>query len=376
MTVHAEPVDAPLGSPSGGSDPVLSVRGLSVAFTTETGRVSAVDGVDLTLGAGEIVGVVGESGCGKSVTSMSLAGLLPGSAAVTGSVVLHAREGDTELAGAREPVLRRVRGRDIAYIFQEPMTSLNPVITIGHQVAEVLKAHERVSRGQARARAIELLRLVGIPSPDKRVDDYPHQLSGGMRQRVMIAMAVACDPKVLVADEPTTALDVTVQAGILQVLRDLRDRLGTSILFITHDLGVIADVADRVVVMYAGRVVEAGPVEEIFAHPRHRYTAGLMAASPLPGRHAGTDRLDEIPGLVPVLSEQPDACTFADRCGAADELCRSRRPPLAPLGPDRVHHVAACWHPAPTDGAAGSDSGVDPGAGDRTDRGADPEEAR
>jgi oligopeptide/dipeptide ABC transporter ATP-binding protein len=351
MTVRAEHADAvaPGPRPAGDRSPVLTVRGLSVDFTTETGRVSAVDGVDLTLGAGEIVGVVGESGCGKSVTSMSLAGLLPSTAEVTGSVVLHQGEEDTELAGAREPVLRRVRGRDIAYIFQEPMTSLNPVVTIGYQVAEVLQAHERVSRREARRRAIELLRLVGIPSADKRADDYPHQLSGGMRQRVMIAMAVACDPTVLVADEPTTALDVTVQAGILQVLRDLRDRLGTSILFITHDLGVIADVADRVVVMYAGRVVEAAPVDDLFARPRHRYTAGLMAASPLPGRHAGSERLDEIPGLVPVLSEQPDACTFADRCGAADELCRSQRPPLAPSGETApgTGHVAACWHPVP-----------------------------
>jgi peptide/nickel transport system ATP-binding protein len=333
------------------TEPVLSVRDLSVEFVTESGRVSAVDGLDLTLGAGEIVGVVGESGCGKSVTSMSLAGLLPASARVTGSIRLHGTEGDgTELVGAREPVLRGVRGREIAYIFQEPMTSLNPVVTVGDQVAEVIRAHERVSRRTARERAVDLLRLVGIPSAATRVDDYPHQLSGGMRQRVMIAMAVACDPKVLVADEPTTALDVTVQAGILQVLRDLRDRLGTSILFITHDLGVIADVADRVVVMYAGRVVEAGPVDDLFAQPRHRYTAGLMAASPQPGRHAGTDRLDEIPGLVPVLSEQPDACTFADRCPVADDRCRTSRPPLdGASAPDPTTHVAACWHPVPTD---------------------------
>ncbi|GAA2146967.1 ABC transporter ATP-binding protein [Nocardioides koreensis] len=342
--------DHPGASAPAHTGPVLTVRDLSVSFTTESGRVSAVDGVDLTLGAGEIVGVVGESGCGKSVTSMSLAGLLPGSATVTGSIRLHGTErGDTELVGAREPVLRGVRGREIAYIFQEPMTSLNPVVPVGHQVAEVLRAHERISRPAARERAVELLRLVGIPSPAQRVDNYPHQLSGGMRQRVMIAMAVACDPKVLVADEPTTALDVTVQAGILQVLRDLRDRLGTSILFITHDLGVIADVADRVVVMYAGRVVEAGPVGDLFARPRHRYTAGLMAASPQPGRHAGTERLDEIPGLVPVLAEQPDACTFADRCSAADQQCRAQRPPLS--APDRAPggpaHVVACWHPVP-----------------------------
>ncbi|MGW3615558.1 ABC transporter ATP-binding protein [Micromonospora arida] len=324
------------------SAPVLEIRDLSVSFPTETGTVSAVDGVSLDLAAGEIVGMVGESGCGKSVTAMSIAGLLPGSARVTGSVRLDG----TQLVGARESALRRVRGREIAYIFQEPMTSLNPVLTVGRQIGEVLQVHERMSRRAARARAVELLTLVGIPSAAQRVDSYPHQLSGGMRQRVMIAMAVACGPKVLVADEPTTALDVTVQAGILQVLRDLRDRLGTSVLIITHDLGVIADIADRVVVMYAGRVVERAPVDDLFAHPRHRYTAGLLSASPQPGRHAGTDRLTEIPGLVPVLASQPDACTFADRCPAADEQCRAAAPPLEDVG--GADHVAACWHPCVT----------------------------
>ncbi|SCG54612.1 ABC transporter ATP-binding protein [Micromonospora zamorensis] len=324
------------------SAPVLAIRDLSVSFPTETGTVSAVDGVSLDLASGEIVGMVGESGCGKSVTAMSIAGLLPGSARVTGSVRLDG----VELVGARESALRRVRGQEIAYIFQEPMTSLNPVLTVGRQIGEVLQVHERMSRRAARARAVELLTLVGIPSAGQRVDTYPHQLSGGMRQRVMIAMAVACGPKVLVADEPTTALDVTVQAGILQVLRDLRDRLGTSILIITHDLGVIADIADRVVVMYAGRVVERAPVDDLFAHPRHRYTAGLLSASPQPGRHAGTDRLTEIPGLVPVLSTQPDACTFADRCPAADATCRDSAPPLEGVG--GTDHVAACWHPCTT----------------------------
>ena len=324
--------------------PVLDVRGLSVSFTTESGTVSAVDNVDLTLAPGEIVGIVGESGCGKSVTALSLAGLLPGSARVSGSARLQG----TELIGAQESVLRAARGQSIAYIFQEPMSSLNPVLTVGRQVGEVLQVHEGLSRKQARARAVELLTLVGIPSPVQRVDNYPHQLSGGMRQRVMIAMAVACGPTVLVADEPTTALDVTVQAGILDVLRELRDRLGTSILFITHDLGVIADVADRVVVMYAGRVVERAPVDELFAHPRHHYTAGLLVATPTPGRHAGTDRLQEIPGLVPVLSTQPDACTFAERCPAADARCLGSAPALssghdaAALPPD---HLVACWHP-------------------------------
>ncbi|MEV0719873.1 ABC transporter ATP-binding protein [Asanoa sp. NPDC050611] len=318
---------------------ILEVADLSVSFVTEGGKVSAVDHVSLDLAAGEIVGVVGESGCGKSVTAMSLAGLLPRSARVSGSARLRG----TELIGAPESALRRVRGKEIAYIFQEPMTSLNPVLTVGRQIGEVLQVHERLSRKQARERAVELLSLVGIPSAARRVDNYPHQLSGGMRQRVMIAMAVACNPTVLVADEPTTALDVTVQAGILEVLRDLRDRLGTSILIITHDLGVIADIADRVVVMYAGRVVERAPVTELFAHPHHHYTNGLLNASPTPGRHAGTERLQEIPGLVPVLASQPDACTFADRCPAADEKCRGAAPPLAAVR--APGHLVACWHP-------------------------------
>jgi peptide/nickel transport system ATP-binding protein len=331
------------GTPQGTS-PVLEVRGLSVSFKTESGTVSAVDNVDLTLAPGEIVGIVGESGCGKSVTGMSLAGLLPGSARVSGSARLQG----VELIGAPESVLRGVRGQSIAYIFQEPMSSLNPVLSVGRQVGEVLQVHEGLSRKQARARAIELLTLVGIPSPEQRVDSFPHQLSGGMRQRVMIAMAVACGPTVLVADEPTTALDVTVQAGILDVLRELRDRLGTSILFITHDLGVIAAVADRVVVMYAGRVVERAPVDELFAHPKHHYTAGLLVATPTPGRHAGTDRLQEIPGLVPVLSSQPNACTFADRCPAADAQCLGHAPALSSdhdLAALPADHLVACWHP-------------------------------
>jgi len=228
------------------------------------------------------------------------------------------------------------------------MSSLNPVLTVGRQIGEVLQAHEGLSRRQARARAVELLALVGIPSPAQRVSNYPHQLSGGMRQRVMIAMAVACEPQVLVADEPTTALDVTVQAGILDVLRELRDRLGTSILVITHDLGVIADIADRVMVMYAGRVVERAGVDELFARPQHHYTAGLLSASPTPGRHAGTHRLQEIPGIVPVLASQPDACTFAQRCAAADNQCTSAAPALAAPGDHPAlpqGHQVACWHP-------------------------------
>jgi peptide/nickel transport system ATP-binding protein len=314
---------------------VLTIRGLSVRFRTEDGSVSAVDTVDLDVGEGEIVAIVGESGCGKSVTAMSLAGLLPPSATIEGSVLLR----ETELVGASEQLLRPLRGRDLAYIFQEPMTSLNPVLTVGRQIGEVLRTHRGLSKAQARERTMELLTLVRIPSPERRIDEYPHQLSGGMRQRVMIAMAVACDPTVLVADEPTTALDVTVQAGILDVLRDLRKRLGTSILLITHDLGVVADVADRVVVMYAGRVVEQAPVEELFASPRHHYTAALLEAIPTARRDEG-GRLREIPGLVPTLAEQPDSCTFADRCPAADETCRTQQPSLKGTG-----HATACWHP-------------------------------
>ncbi|GAA1673280.1 ABC transporter ATP-binding protein [Kribbella yunnanensis] len=315
---------------------VLEVRDLSVAFRTEDGQLSAVDRVSLEVGAGEVLAIVGESGCGKSVTAMSLAGLLPRSAHVDGSVRLDG----VELIGADKRTLRSIRGREIAYIFQEPMTSLNPVFTVGSQIGEVLRTHLGSSRSAARARSIELLKLVGIPSAERRVDDYPHQLSGGMRQRVMIAMAVACDPKVLIADEPTTALDVTIQAGILDVLRGLRERLGTSIVLITHDLGVVADLADRVAVMYAGRVVETAEVHELFAHPQHPYTTGLLGASPAAGRHADTERLDEIPGLVPVLSEQPDACTFADRCGQAVDACTTSQPQLT-----SSKHGLACWNP-------------------------------
>jgi peptide/nickel transport system ATP-binding protein len=338
------PAAATREAPAQATAPVLEVTDLSVTFSTETGPLSAVDGVDLTLGPGEIVGIVGESGCGKSVTAMSLAGLLPRSARISGSVLLQGKE----MIGASPAALRAARGREIAYIFQEPMSSLNPVLTVGRQIGEVLQVHEGMSRRAARARAVELLTLVGIPSPAERVGHYPHQLSGGMRQRVMMAMAVACEPKVLVADEPTTALDVTVQAGILDVLRELRDRLGTSILVITHDLGVMADIADRVMVMYAGRVVERAGVDELFGRPQHQYTSGLLSASPTPGRHAGTHRLQEIPGLVPVLSVQPDACTFAQRCPVGDEQCLSAAPPLAtPVDHETLpqDHVVACWHP-------------------------------
>ncbi|MFI9028395.1 ABC transporter ATP-binding protein [Streptomyces sp. NPDC053560] len=331
----AHPMDLAPRTPE---TPVLSVRDLSVSFRSDTRTVHAVDSLSYEVAAGEVLAIVGESGCGKSVTSMAVMGLLPSSATVTGSV----RLGGRELAGAGEKELAAVRGKDLAMIFQEPMTSLNPVLTIGRQIGEVLRRHQGLSRKEAGERAVELLALVGIPAPERRVAEYPHQLSGGMRQRVMIAIAVACDPAVLIADEPTTALDVTVQAGILEVLQSLRERLGTAIVLITHDLGVVADAADRVLVMYAGRAVEQAPVDELFTAPRHPYTRGLLGAVLRPGQE-GKRRLPEIPGLVPSLTVQPDACTFAERCAHADERCGTARPVLTP----EAGHRVACWHPDP-----------------------------
>ncbi|MFF1697744.1 ABC transporter ATP-binding protein [Streptomyces sp. NPDC058257] len=322
---------------------VLSVRDLSVSFRSDTRTVHAVDHLSYDVAPGEVLAVVGESGCGKSVTAMAVMGLLPPTAHIDGSI----RLGGSEIAGASEKELGKVRGKDIAMIFQEPMTSLNPVLTIGRQIGEVVRRHQGLSKKEARARVVELLGLVGIPAPAQRVDEYPHQLSGGMRQRVMIAIAVACDPSVLIADEPTTALDVTVQAGILEVLRSLRERLGTAIVLITHDLGVVADTADRVLVMYAGRPVEQAPVHELFAEPRHPYTRGLLSAVLRPGGE-GKRRLPEIPGLVPSLGAQPDACTFAPRCARADDRCATSRPGFKAVSPSAgadAAHRAACWHP-------------------------------
>jgi peptide/nickel transport system ATP-binding protein len=321
------------------SQPLLDVADLSVRFDTDDGVVYAVDRLSFSLGAGEVLGIVGESGCGKSVTCMSLVRLLPETAVIEG----HARFGGRDLLAIPARELRRVRGREISYVFQEPMTSLNPVFTIGRQIGEVLQRHLGLSRADARARTLELLQLVRIPAPEQRLDDYPHQLSGGMRQRVMIAMALACDPKVLVADEPTTALDVTIQAGILDLMRDIRERLGTAIVLITHNLGVVADIADRVLVMYAGRKAEEASVDDLFAHPQHPYTIGLLGAIPRP--YEGEDtrrRLQEIPGRVPSLRELPKACAFAERCRRATELCRTEIPELHEVRPA---HRVACFHP-------------------------------
>ncbi len=323
---------------------LLEIADLSVRFDTDDGPVHAVDGMSFSLAEGEVLGIVGESGCGKSVTCMSLVRLLPETAHVSGRVLFRGQD----LLALPPRRLRRIRGREISYVFQEPMTSLNPVFTVGHQIVEVLQRHLDLSRRDAHARAVELLQLVRIPAPTRRLDEYPHQLSGGMRQRVMIAIALACDPKVLVADEPTTALDVTIQAGILDLIRDIRDRLGTAIVLITHNLGVVADIADRVVVMYAGRKAEEASVDDLFAHPQHPYTIGLLGAVPRPYEGEGTrNRLQEIPGRVPSLAELPQACAFADRCPRADARSRSEIPVLREVRPQ--HHVA-CFHPG--DGAA------------------------
>jgi peptide/nickel transport system ATP-binding protein len=317
---------------------LLDVQDLSVRFDTDDGAVHAVDRLSFSLEAGEVLGVVGESGCGKSVSAMALLQLLPETAHVTGSATFDGRD----LIGAPASRLRDIRGREIAFVFQEPMTSLNPAFRIGNQIAEVLRRHLGLSRAQARLRTIELLDLVRIPAPERRVDEYPHQLSGGMRQRVMIAMALACDPKILIADEPTTALDVTIQAGILDLMRDIRGRLGTAIVLITHNLGVVADIADRVIVMYAGRKVEEALVGELYAHPQHPYTIGLLGAIPRPGAADEQGRLREIPGRVPSLAELPAACAFAPRCPRADDRTRSERPELREIRPA---HVVACFHP-------------------------------
>jgi peptide/nickel transport system ATP-binding protein len=319
------------------TEPLLDVRELSVRFDTDEGTVHAVDRMSLTLEPRQVLGIVGESGCGKSVTALSILGLLPKTATVTGSVSFEG----TELLAASRSDLRKVRGRQISFVFQEPMTSLNPVFRIGRQIDEVVQEHMNVSKRGARARALELLDLVHIPDPARRVDEYPHQLSGGMRQRVMIAMALACDPKILIADEPTTALDVTIQAGILDLLREVRERLGTAIVLITHNLGVVADLADRVVVMYAGRKAEEAPVRELFAHPQHPYTIGLLGAVPRAGA-ARNGRLQEIPGRVPSLAELPGHCAFADRCPRADEQSWSEVPQLREV---RHDHAVACFHP-------------------------------
>ncbi|HEY7486561.1 MAG TPA: ABC transporter ATP-binding protein [Streptosporangiaceae bacterium] len=316
---------------------------VTVSFDTEDGLVRAVKGMSLSLDQGEILALCGESGCGKTVTAMSIPRLLPPETTrLSGSIRLDGRE----LTALSEKALREVRGKDVSVVFQEPMTSLNPSFTVGFQIAEVLRRHEGLSKQAARERAVDLLSLVGIPDPARRLKEYPHQLSGGMRQRVMIAISVACSPRVLIADEPTTALDVTIQAGMLGVFRDLRDRLGTAIILITHDLGVVADIADRAIVMYAGRAVEQARVEELYARPRHPYTVGLLNALPSAAQAEsdgpGRRRLAEIPGMVPPPFGDPDECPFAPRCPRAEADCTASRPLFEPQDDG---HLAACFHP-------------------------------
>jgi peptide/nickel transport system ATP-binding protein len=313
---------------------LLDVRELVTEFRTERGAVRAVDRVSFDIAAGQTLGVVGESGCGKSVTALSIMRLVTRPGRIAGGQVLFRGR---DLLGLREAEMQGVRGNEISMIFQEPMTSLNPVFTAGDQVAEAVRRHRKKSRSEAREVAAEMFRLVGIPSPVERLDSYPHELSGGTRQRVMIAMALACRPELLIADEPTTALDVTIQAQILDLLRKLQGELGMSIMLITHDLGVVAESCEDVVVMYAGRVVERARTADLFSAPRHHYTAGLLRSVPRYGDEGvGRRRLQEIAGMVPSLHELPRGCTFQDRCPAVQDRCREVEPDLVALGSSQV----------------------------------------
>jgi oligopeptide/dipeptide ABC transporter ATP-binding protein len=318
--------------------PLLEVKNLSVTFPTDAGPARAIEGVSFTLLAGETLGIVGESGSGKSMTAMAIMGILPKRAQVTGSIRLRGRE----LVGLSDDELREVRGNDVAIVFQDALTALNPVATVGDQLVEAVRVHRPdTTREQRRERAIELLELVGIPGPDKRIDRYPHEFSGGMRQRVMIAMSIANEPDLLIADEPTTALDVTVQAQVLEVLRDIQRRTGTTVVVITHDLGVVAGIADRVLVMYAGGVVEAADVDALFYSTAHPYTAGLLASLPrLDRRSSREERLYQIPGQPPVATNWPPGCRFAPRCAhAVAGRCDAVVPPPVTVGPA---HTASC----------------------------------
>jgi oligopeptide/dipeptide ABC transporter ATP-binding protein len=321
------------------SAPVLEVSGLTTRIALRRGAANAVDNLSFTLGRGEILGLVGESGCGKTMTALTLMRLLPPAATVTGGTALL--DGRDILALGRRQ-MRSVRGNELAMVFQEPMTSLDPAFTTGDQIVETVKAHSKSSTSAARQRAIETLERVGIANAARRIDDYPHQFSGGMRQRVMLAIALVMRPKVLIADEPTTALDVTIQAQILELISTLRDELGMSVILITHNLGVVNEIADRVAVMYAGEIVESGPTAAILHDPRHPYTQGLLRS--MPGMVARGSKLSVIPGRVPELHDLPAACRFAPRCGNRIARCEQEHPPLAPIAPD---HELRCFNPTP-----------------------------
>ena len=324
---------------------LLEVRDLVTSFRTDRGVLRAVDGVSFSVPERSNVGIVGESGSGKSVTSLSIMRLIatPPGKIESGSVMFEGRD----LLKLPEREMRKVRGNAISMIFQEPMTSLNPVYSVGAQIVEAIRIHQKRSRSEAWARAVEMLRLVGIPSPESRAKSYPHELSGGMRQRVMIAMALACEPKLLIADEPTTALDVTIQAQVLDLLRKLQRLLGMSVVLITHDLGVVAEFADRIVVMYAGRVVEEGPVQEVFRAPKHPYTEGLLRSIPRLGTSADPSarprRLPTIEGMVPDLRELPVGCRFQDRCPYVIEKCRLEEPELFPIAGHGAERKSRCY---------------------------------
>jgi oligopeptide/dipeptide ABC transporter ATP-binding protein len=325
-----------------GRKPILEVEGLKTQFFTRAGVVYAVDGVSFSVNEGETVGIVGESGCGKSVTSLSLMRLVPSPPGriVDGKITFRTDTEEYQILEMPEHEMRKVRGHHMAMIFQDPMTSLNPVLTIGVQLSEPLMLHLGMSKEEARQRAVELMKQVGIPGAEERLDSYPHQYSGGMRQRVMIAIALACNPKLLIADEPTTALDVTIQAQILDLMRKLNEETGTAIIMITHDLGVVAEMCQRVIVMYAGQIIESAPVDELFNRPKHPYTLGLMNSVPRIGEDV-KQALTPIGGLPPDLRDPPKGCRFRPRCGRRTAKCEET-PPLELMGQD---HLAACWHP-------------------------------
>ena len=332
--------------------PLLDVRNLSVQFTTRAGTVTVLDDISFTLERGERISFVGESGCGKSMTALALMGLLPAMGRVSGGQILFKGEDLTQASGAR---LRRLRGNEVSMIFQEPMTSLNPVFTIGQQIVEVLRLHRGIDNASARRRALELLEAVRIPNASARIDDYPHQLSGGQRQRVMIAIALACEPEILIADEPTTALDVTVQAEIFALLRDLGTKLDTAIILITHDMGAVAQMSERMLVMYAGRRVEEGRVADVVGAPAHPYTRGLIACVPHITSNVAAikEQLPEIDGIVPPITRfGRDECLFAPRCIRVADGCLAAKPQQVEMAGHDAHSVA-CWHPFASEGAKG-----------------------